>query len=242
MCLRIRAVQPSALVYGWQRLVSVKVASPVLTDWKKQLATPLVLSATTRPRPPLMDSEITPAHATLPVETIRNDRLPPLPPVPGDTPIELRQQHKKRRQLLRDFCTIYSALLDDVKVLDTNLESQYTREILRLVINIAESFGIKMNGNGCHNMDAGGSKDPEEKSLDDKIQRFVDAIEAVRPTSTGPAVGMEPVQGLSGATVVDYLVALITTKSPSSKSEFRTSLDSLGRRHSPSPQPPLHPH
>jgi hypothetical protein len=165
------------------------------------------------PHPPDVDIETIPVHATLPFEAIRSNPLP-------------AAKHKLKQQQLIDFCNVYSALLKDVEDLDSDLGNKYAKEILRLVANLATSFTINLSsyGNDHDTNDEVGNKEPLVKFVSCFLRLFN------RATSTSPADSLQPVQGLSGATIMDYLVALIAVKSPSAKSRLHASLDNLGKR------------
>lgn len=92
---------------------------------------------------------------------------------------------KEQQQLQRDiFCKVYSALLDDVEALDKLLESKFSKEIIRIVSTIAASFRI-----------------------DDEL--FIERLGLLGRKAKQPVA----VDGLSGATVLDYLVNLMAEKS-----------------------------
>jgi hypothetical protein len=158
---------------------------------------------------PHIEIKAIPIHATLPVKMLRVDPLPwCLPQVP------LRQQ-------LDDFYSIYLALSADVEVLDPNFSSKYSREILRLGANIATAFRIQINAD-CR-------QDTNDNGCDHKAQvefaRCLASLVKAVPKSTNTAVDMEPVEGQSGATIVDYMVALMAINSPSLKGPLRGRLD-----------------
>lgn len=171
------------------------------------------------------DLEIIPIHATLPVETVRCQPLPVLPPMPNGN-FKTSKKKQQRQQQLADFCSIYSALLEDVEALDATLESKYSKEILRLVASIATSFGIDTNANSKH--------DTNDDRRNKVQMEFVDRLARLaRSSSNSTARDIEPIQGLSGATVLDYLVALIAVKSPSLKSHLNSTLNTIGNRSEP---------
>ncbi|KAH8777383.1 hypothetical protein F5883DRAFT_639461 [Diaporthe sp. PMI_573] len=111
--------------------------------------------------------------------------------------INVAQGEWLQRRLI--FCTVYDALLDDVQALDRKLESRFSREIIRIVSNFATLFDLQ-------NQDI-----PE-------MQKFSQRIRSLGHKCQQPAA----VQGLSGGTVLDYLVSLIAEKS-------RVKLDTVFR-------------
>jgi hypothetical protein len=109
-----------------------------------------------------------------------------------------------------------------VEALDISLSSKYTHEILRLVANLATCFGINTNPDGHQ----GTNDDHGNAAHMEFVHRLTKLGEA---TSKKSAFDIEPVDGLSGATIPDYLVALIAVRSPSLKSSLRSKLDTLGK-------------
>ena len=105
-------------------------------------------------------------------------------------PVMINVAHGEWLQRRIIFCTVYDALLDDVQALDRTLESRFSREIIRIVSNFATSFDLQ-------NQDI-----PE-------TQKFSQRIRSLGHKCQQPAA----VQGLSGGTVLDYLVSLIAEKS-----------------------------
>lgn len=130
-------------------------------------------------------------HATLGLDTLQSI---PLPPMPYAWKNSIQDQQQQQRIV---FCLVYSALLDDVQALDCLLESKFSKEILRIVDDFATSFGIR-------NQEA-----PE-------FRQFTQRLECLNQLCHSTEV----FQGLSGATAVDYLVALMIEKSGSEK--FKT--------------------
>lgn len=123
-------------------------------------------------------------HATVGLETLQSLPLPLMPDV------ERKFIQDQQQQQRTSFCFVYSALLDDVQDLDYLLESKFSKEILRIVCDFATSFDIQ------------DQHEPELRKFSERLGRL--NRECPQPAA---------VQGLSGATVLDYLVVLMVEKS-----------------------------
>lgn len=130
-------------------------------------------------------------HATVGLDTLESISLPPMP-YAGKKLIQDQQQQQRIV-----FCLVYSALLDDVQALDCLFESKFSREILRIVGEFATSFGIR-----------------NQEALE--LRQFTQRLKCLSKLCHSTEV----VQGLSRATALDYLVALMVEKSGSEK--FKT--------------------
>lgn len=125
-------------------------------------------------------------HATVGLDTLQSL---PLPLIPDAETKAVQDQQQQQRTI---FCFVYSALLDDVQDLDYLLESKFSKEILRIVSDFATSFCIQ-------NHEA-----PE-------LRKFSQRLGCLNQISHQTGA----VKGLSGATALDYLVALMFEKSRS---------------------------
>jgi hypothetical protein len=143
-------------------------------------------------------------HATVGVQFLQNFPLPLMPYVEKDN---LKGLHELQRDT---FCKVYSGLLDDVEALDPQLQSKFSAEIIRIVSTLSTSFRIQSQ------------QKPELQDFSQRLERL---------EHDSPSLGA--VQGLSGATVLDYLVDLMTEKAGFKKLR---SLGKLKKRQPPDPK------